>query len=202
MFQLARTAPITSRRVIVAAAASTALLFVTSACSPGAGAAPTGGTSRGAVPDPGLVLFKPSDRQRAAVADGPTVMGSGTATTRHPGKVVVINVWASWCGPCRKEAPDLAAASRSTAKVARFVGLNIRDQRDAARAFSRAVKMPYPSIFDPQGQQLVKFSGQLSTTAIPTTLVIDKQQRSAARITGPVDRDTLIQLIDDTANGR
>ncbi|MCT1357924.1 TlpA family protein disulfide reductase [Rothia kristinae] len=123
-------------------------------------------------------------------------------TTDHPGKVVVVNVWASWCGPCRKEAPDLAAASRDTAKTARFVGLNIRDDREAAQAFTRAFKTPYPSIFDPEGKQLVKFSGQLSTTAIPTTLVIDRAGRSAARITGPVDRDTLAALITDTANGK
>ena len=110
--------------------------------------------------------------------------------------------WTASCPPCRKEAPDLAAASRDTAKTARFVGLNIRDDREAAQAFTRAFKTPYPSIFDPEGKQLVKFSGQLSTTAIPTTLVIDRAGRSAARITGPVDRDTLAALITDTANGK
>ncbi|GMA19221.1 TlpA family protein disulfide reductase [Arsenicicoccus piscis] len=129
-------------------------------------------------------------------------MDGRTVTTGHPGKVVVVNVWASWCGPCRKEAPDLAAASRDTAGTSRFVGLNIRDQRDAAQAFSRAFNTPYPSIFDPEGKQLVKFSGQLTTTAIPTTLVIDRHGRSAARITGPVDRRTLVELITDTAKGK
>lgn len=149
-----------------------------------------------------MQLYQHGQRKPASTAEGPDVRTGGNVTTDHPGKVVVVNVWASWCGPCRKEAPDLAAASRDTAKTARFVGLNIRDDREAAQAFTRAFKTPYPSIFDPEGKQLVKFSGQLSTTAIPTTLVIDRAGRSAARITGPVDRDTLAALITDTANGK
>lgn len=153
-------------------------------------------------PVSGVQLYKPNERKPAAVAEGPDVMSDDTVTTDHPGKVVVVNVWASWCGPCRKEAPDLEAASRDKAKIARFVGLNIRDDREAAQAFTRAFKTPYPSIFDPEGKELVKFSGQLSTAAIPTTLVIDRDRRSAARITGPVDRNTLVALIDDTANGK
>ncbi|MGX7694440.1 MULTISPECIES: TlpA family protein disulfide reductase [Actinomycetes] len=153
-------------------------------------------------PASGVQLYQPGQRKPASTAGGPDVMTGENVTTDHPGKVVVVNVWASWCGPCRKEAPDLAAASRDTAKTARFVGLNIRDDREAAQAFTRAFKTPYPSIFDPEGKQLVRFSGQLSTTAIPTTLVIDRDRRSAARITGPVDRDTLVALITDTANGK
>lgn len=191
------------RRGFAAAAVTSALTLLIGGCGASSNvAAPAEGGGNGSAPVPGVKLFEPSQRQPAAVADGPRLIGKGRVSTDHPGKVVVVNVWASWCGPCRKEAPDLAAASRKTTKVARFVGLNIRDQRSAARAFARAVKMPYPSIFDPEGQQLVKFSGQLSTTAIPTTLVIDKQRRSAARITGPVDEDTLVQLITDTAGGK
>ncbi|PFG69082.1 thiol-disulfide isomerase/thioredoxin [Propionibacteriaceae bacterium ES.041] len=153
-------------------------------------------------PASGVQLYQPGQRKPASTAEGPDVRTGENVTTDHPGKVVVVNVWASWCGPCRKEAPDLAAASRDTAETARFVGLNIRDDHEAAQAFTRAFKTPYPSIFDPEGKQLVRFSGQLSATAIPTTLVIDRDRLSAARITGPVDRDTLVALITDTADGK
>lgn len=190
-------------RGFAAAAVTSALIVLVAGCGATSKAS---GSAEGAKYEPasvpGVKLFKPSQRQPAAVAEGPRLTGKGSVSTDHPGRVVVINVWASWCGPCRKEAPDLAAASHKTAKAARFTGLNIRDQRAAAEAFARAAKMPYPSIFDPEGEQLVKFSGQLSTTAIPTTLVIDKQHRSAARITGPVDEDTLVQLITDIAGGK
>lgn len=191
----------TRARALVLAAVLTALALTAGCATTGSSSSAATGAA-GSGPAPGVQLYKPDQRKPASVAEGPAVVGGGTVSTDHPGMVVVVNVWASWCGPCRKEAPDLAAASRDTAKVARFVGLNIRDDREAAQAFSRAVKTPYPSIFDPEGKQLVKFSGQLSTTAIPTTLVIDRRRRSAARITGPVDRDTLVALITDTANGK
>ena len=81
------------------------------------------------------------------------------STADYPGKVVVVNVWGSWRGPCRKEAPDLAAASQDSADVAQFIGLNIRDYDPApARAFVRAFNVPYPSIYDPRGAELVKFT--------------------------------------------
>ena len=74
----------------------------------------------------------------------------------------MINVWGSWCGPCGAKAADLAAASRRTARIAAFVGLNIRDPQPAApRAFVRSYDIPYPHIFDPTGTQLVRFAGTL-----------------------------------------
>jgi thiol-disulfide isomerase/thioredoxin len=150
-----------------------------------------------------LTWIPVADRQPAPIASGPALSGTGTVSTGdYPGKVVVINVWGSWCGPCRLEAKDLAEASEKTAKTAAFVGLNIRDTNpDAARAFVRAFEIGYPHIYDPNGEQLVRFAGTLPPNGIPTTLLIDTDGRIAARVVGVVDQTTLLGLIDDVAQG-
>lgn len=151
-----------------------------------------------------LTRIPPEQRQTAPIAEGPALTGRGTVSTAdYPGKVVVLNVWGSWCGPCRAEAADLAEASRRTTRIAAFVGLNIRDAEPAApRAFVRAFDIPYPHIFDPNGAQLVRFAGTLPPNGIPTTLIIDKQGRIAARMVGVVSRDSLIAIIGETEQGR
>ena len=170
-------------------------------------AAPTGagdqkdGTSQtGFVGGQSLQQVPTADRRPAPVAAGPDLSGDRTVSTAdYPGKVVVINVWGSWCGPCRKEAPDLASASRQTAKKAQFIGIDVRDYSPApGRAFIRAFKVPYPQIYDPQGAQVVKFT-ELPPTGIPSTLFIDKQGRIAARVVGTISRTTLVQMITDLA---
>ena len=132
------------------------------------------------------------------MATGPALTGDGNVSTGdYSGKVVVVNVWGSWCAPCRKEAPDLAGASKENADVAQFVGLNIRDYDPApARAFVRAFKVPYPSIYDPCGAQLVKFTDLPPSGA---TLIIDRKGRIAARVVGTISRATLTQMLADIA---
>lgn len=151
-----------------------------------------------------LTQIPPDQRKSAPVAEGPALSGKGTVSTAdYPGKVIVLNVWGSWCAPCRKEAPDLNTAAERTRDVAQFVGLNIRDNSpDNARAFVRTFKVPYPHIYDPPGTQLVKFGGILPANGIPTTLIIDRQGRVAARVVGIVTETTLVGLITDIAAGR
>lgn len=151
-----------------------------------------------------LTWILPDKRQPAPVASGPALSGNGTVSSDdYPGKVVVINVWGSWCGPCRAEARDLAAASRASRKKAAFVGINIRDNNpDTARAFVRAFDVPYPHIYDPDGKQLVRFAGTLPPNGIPATLIIDREGRIAGRVVGVVDKTTLLGLIDDAYAGR
>lgn len=147
----------------------------------------------------GLARFTEADREKAPGVEGPLVSGSGRASISHPGRVVVVNVWQSTCGPCRGEADALEAAARSTAEDATFVGLDVVDQRAAAQAFLRTSGSSYPHIFDPDGQQLLKFNGILPVQAIPSTAVIDKKGRISARIIGPVSAQTLTQLIVEAA---
>jgi thiol-disulfide isomerase/thioredoxin len=147
-----------------------------------------------------LTQLPPEKRRPAPVVVGPALTSDDTLTTApYAGKVIVINVWGSWCAPCRKEAPDLVAASQETADVAQFVGLDIRDYAKApAQAFVRAFHVPYPSIYDPRGTQLVKFT-ELPPSGIPSTLIIDRKGRIAVRVIGVISRVTLVQMINDIA---
>lgn len=95
---------------------------------------------------PGLARFDDPHRKDAPSIEGSLVSGSGVVSISHPGKVVVVNVWQSTCGPCRGEADDLEAAARSTTKEATFVGLDVVDQRAAAQAFLRTSGSSYPHI--------------------------------------------------------
>ncbi len=125
------------------------------------------------------------------------------STADYSGQVVVLNVWGSWCGPCRAEAKDLQAASLQTAGTAQFIGLNTRDvDPGPPLAFARSFGVTYPSIFDPSGRVLVRLSGNLPLSAIPSSLVIDRQGRVAARIVGPISTISLVDLVDDVAAGR
>ena len=196
---------------LVAILLTTVLLLLLGACGreevdvvTRTGSRELGGTADSGQVNKALTWIPVADRQPAPIASGPALSGTGTVSTGdYPGKVVVINVWGSWCGPCRLEAKDLAEASEKTAKTAAFVGLNIRDTNpDAARAFVRAFEIGYPHIYDPNGEQLVRFAGTLPPNGIPTTLLIDTDGRIAARVVGVVDQTTLLGLIDDVAQGK
>ena len=206
---------ITGRRSAVraAAAAAAVVLAMTGGCASqesdtvtrtGTRELNSESTTDGYIGGNSLTLVPPEDRKPAPVASGLSLDGKTTVSTGgYPGKVVVINVWGSWCAPCRAEAPDLNEASQETADVAAFVGINIRDnQRAAAEAFVRSFEVPYPSIYDPNGEQLLLFAGILPANGIPTTLVIDTEGRIAARVVGEVSKTTLVGLIEDTEQGR
>ena len=152
-----------------------------------------------------VTIVQPAKRQPAPDIKGEVLGQDGKeiSTADLKGKVVVLNVWGSWCGPCRGEAPALQAASEKTAKTAQFIGLNNRDfDQGPPVAFNRSNKITYPSIWDPTGSVLVSLSGTLPPTAIPSTLVIDKEGRVAARIVGPVTETTLVDMIGDIAAGK
>lgn len=144
------------------------------------------------------------DRRKAPVISGPSVADpkKTISSADHAGEVLVVNVWGSWCGPCRKEAPDLQAASAETADQAHFIGIDSRDSGIAQpQAFQRANDIDYPSIYDPDGAQVVKFEN-MPPSAIPSTLVIDEQGRVAVRILGPISKATLIDIVGDVAAGK
>lgn len=181
-------------------AALTACCLLTAAgCSSGVGVDQENGFAAG---DGTYTRIAPDQRKPAPVLSGTTLDGKHLSTADYAGKVIVINIWGSWCAPCRKEAPDLQAASDQTKDVAQFVGLNTRDLDKApAQAFVRAFNITYPSLFDSTGELLLGFN-QVPPTAIPSTILIDKHGRVAARILGATNTTTVVGSINDIAAGK
>ncbi|SDR77721.1 Thiol-disulfide isomerase or thioredoxin [Friedmanniella luteola] len=147
-----------------------------------------------------LTQIAPADRTVLPVVSGTSLDDEPLSTEDYRGEVVVVNVWGSWCAPCRAEAPALAKASAKTAGRAQFLGITTRDNDPAqARAFVRAFGIGYPSIYDPDGKALLVFAGTLPPSAIPSTLIIDKEGRLAARVLGEISELTLVTMIDEVA---
>lgn len=180
----------------------TALLAVTglTACSNDVGSAGETGYVAGKG-----VITKLADDQREPPGEvsGRTIDGDPISLSDFEGQVVVVNVWGSWCPPCRAETPDLVAASEqlSDENVA-FLGINSRDlNQAAARAFVRRFDVPYPSIYDQQGRTLLAFRGTLTPNSIPSTVIIDERGRVAASVLGEVSKSTLVGLVEDVQAG-
>ena len=116
----------------------------------------------------GTVTIVPADKRETAPAlAGQSLAGEPLSTADHAGKVIVVNVWGSWCAPCRSEAPEPVAAKKELGDDVAFLGLNTRDHDPGpALAFERSFELNYPSIFDPEGKLLIGF-GQLPPKAIP-----------------------------------
>jgi thiol-disulfide isomerase/thioredoxin len=192
-------------RPVRVAGALVAILLIATGCTAAAENAPVGGSEQG-YPEVGrrLTQIPPAQRRPVPEVTGPALGGRGEtlSSTAYPGKVVVLNVWGSWCGPCRKEAPALQAASEQTKDIAQFIGINTKDRSEApAEAFVRTNRLTYPSIYDPDGRTLLAFAGDLPPSAIPSTLIIDTRGRLAVRVLGDISTITLVAMINDVANG-
>jgi thiol-disulfide isomerase/thioredoxin len=138
-----------------------------------------------------VTYIQPEKRVEAPALSGMTL--SGTNYTYSVGKVAVVNVWASWCSPCRAEAPTLAALANKYSDVA-FIGILTRDNPATAEAFQRRFSLPYPTLID--DSLLIGFKGSLPANAIPSTVLIDKAGKVAARISGVVTVASLSDLIE------
>ena len=115
------------------------------------------------------------------------------------GRVVVVNFWASWCGPCRIEQPDLnAAAALLPSDEVILVGVNIEDTEANALAHLREFAVPYPSLFDPVNDLAGRFDG-IGARTIPTTLFLDREGRVAARLLGLASLGEVVGLADALA---
>ena len=137
-----------------------------------------------------LTKIEVANRKAAPALSGMTL--SGKTFTFTPGKVAVVNVWASWCSPCRAEIPTLIELAKQYPDV-QFMGILTRDNPATAEAFSRRLAMPYPTFID--DSLLIGFKGSLPANAIPSTVLIDKSGRVAARISGEVTVTSLSKLI-------
>jgi thiol-disulfide isomerase/thioredoxin len=146
-----------------------------------------------------ITSVDPADREAPGPVSGTTLDGRETSLDDYRGKVVVLNVWGSWCPPCRAEAPMLAAAARDLRdKGVVFLGINSRNpERAGPKAYEQRFKIPYDSLYDPTGRTLLAFRGTLPANAIPSTVVVDAEGRVAGSVIGTVTRTTLYDLVED-----
>jgi thiol-disulfide isomerase/thioredoxin len=139
-----------------------------------------------------------ADRSAPITMSGTTFEGTSWKVADARDKVLVLNVWGQWCGPCVAEMPHLQqvwSQVSASGKPVQFMGINYRDGVETARAFLRANKITYPSLQDNGGRALLALRGKASAT--PTTLVLDRKGRIAARVSGPITAATLIGVVND-----
>ncbi|WP_448072956.1 TlpA family protein disulfide reductase [Georgenia yuyongxinii] len=189
----------TGRRPVRSGLAAVAAAVVLAGCAPG-GTAQDSGTDSGYVAGDGS--FATWDTAgRAAPVDlvGTTYAGDQIDLADWRGDVVVVNFWYAACPPCRAEAPDLRAIYEDYSDAGvRMLGVNPRDDTGTAQAFERTFEVPYASLYDESARGVAAFEGLVPLQAMPTTVVLDREGRPAARIMGRIDPTVLRGLIDDT----
>lgn len=108
------------------------------------------------------------------------------------GKPLVVNIWASWCGPCRAEAPLLGRAARRYGSTVRFLGVDAEDDWSSGRKFVARYRLPYPNLFDKEGQ----VPHRMLMRGFPTTYVFDREGNLIATVVGGISERTLVAQIE------
>ena len=160
-------------------------LFAVSACT-GSDAVDqnAGGNYRFHVGNPSGRTIAAADRKKAADFSGSLLAGGKYALTQDAGKVVVLNFWASWCGPCQVETPQFDLLHRKNKVGVAFVGIDTKDIRGAAESFVSDHDITFPIVYDEPGEIALRL-GNLPVMGLPLTVLIDKQRRVAAVYVGP-----------------
>ena len=158
----------------------------------------TTGTGRSAGADHSIIEIPRGERVAVDDFEARLLDGSEVSSSRLDGVITVVNVWGSWCGPCRVEAPVLREVSQQyDDRGVEFMGLNVRDNDAAALAFEKKFKIAYDSVTTSDSPRVsLAFTGLLTTAAVPMTVVIDRERRVAARVIGAVTAGTLRALLD------
>ncbi|MEU3985866.1 TlpA disulfide reductase family protein [Streptomyces sp. NPDC026672] len=185
-----------SRAVLLSAMVAASALTL-SACGSG-GTSGGGGDTNFVTGNNGIDTAPQGKRAAAPDLSGRTIDGKTLDVADYKGKVVVVNVWGSWCGPCRAEGKNFAKVSKDYAdQGVQFVGINTRDTSTTpAVNFEKEQDITYPSLYDPTGRLMLRFKkGTLNPQLIPSTLVLDRQGRIAARALQALSEDDLVKMI-------
>ncbi|MCX4764150.1 TlpA family protein disulfide reductase [Streptomyces sp. NBC_01275] len=185
-----------SRTPLPAAVAVAAALLL-SACSSG-GTSGGGGDINFILGKDGISTVEKGKRDPAPDLSGKTIDDQQLSVSSFKGKVVVLNVWGSWCAPCRAEAPNFEKVSTDLkSKGVQFVGINVADAKvTSAQAFEKSYGVSYPSLYDPSSKLMLRFKkGTLNLQAIPSTLVLDRDGKIAARSLAALSEDKLRSMI-------
>ncbi|WP_326754151.1 TlpA family protein disulfide reductase [Streptomyces hirsutus] len=186
-----------SRRAALTAGAAVAALLLT-ACGSG-GTSGGGGNTNFVTGTDGISTAAKGERAAAPELSGKTLEGEHLDVADFQGKVVVLNMWGSWCNPCRAEAKYFAKVSKDYAdQDVQFVGINTRDSTTgAALAFEKDFGVTYPSLYDPTGKLMLRFEkGTLNPQAIPSTLILDRDGGIAARSLTALSEERLLKMLE------
>ena len=179
-----RTSNRLPRRVLIAAGVALVVVgLAVGLLRRGGGEATLGGAS--ATP--------PTARSVAPELRGPVLVPPPVRLADLRGRVVLVNFWASWCIPCRREAPQLSRFARTRGRVARLIGVDVQDARGDALAFVKRFALDFPHVRDPDGDLLTSYK----LPGLPTTVVVDRRGRIAARLIGPQTVETLTGAAKD-----
>jgi cytochrome c biogenesis protein CcmG, thiol:disulfide interchange protein DsbE len=118
--------------------------------------------------------------------------GGTFVTADLGGRPAVVNLWATWCDPCEREQPMLVAAHEDLGDEVAFLGVDYRDQPDAALEWLEEYGVPYANVADPNGQLATRLG---VTTGLPTTVIVDARGRLRFRVLGELERATLDELL-------
>lgn len=186
-----------SRRDLLGVAGGASAALLLAACGTDTGDRYASGDS-GYVSGNGVATeIPPADRSEPLEFSGTSYDDEQITAEDLRGEVLVLNVWYASCPPCRKEAPDLQAIHEEYAEQGvSFLGVNVRDAAGPAQAFEESYGITYPSLPDPDAEIMFALRGQVAPNAVPSTLVIDREGRVAARISGAADPSVLRAMID------
>jgi thiol-disulfide isomerase/thioredoxin len=146
-------------------------------------------------------FYQVGQRPVVPAVSGTTLAGQHLNLASYKGDTVVLNFWGSWCDPCRSEAPALGTLARQLQPDGvRFIGIDIRDEPDAALSFMQNFNVSYPSLNDPNDEIALEFHSTVPPAAIPTTLIIDRNGRIAVRIFGASTYKDLKELVTKVAD--
>ncbi|MDO5629059.1 MAG: TlpA disulfide reductase family protein [Mobilicoccus sp.] len=129
--------------------------------------------------------------REAPELSGSDLDGASRSLADLRGQVVLVNVWASWCGPCRDEIPVLQEASEEFGEGLAVLGINMRDRDRAARDLLTEFGADYPNIVDPDGTLSVEWG----VVGIPMTFVVDAQGQLVDRHAGPVTAEWIDEAV-------
>lgn len=169
-------------------------------CTGTSGKDPDGVSDYLPAPNEATGLIATDDRRPAPTVRGEDLDGAPLDVSGLRGQVVVLNFWADWCAPCRAEAPVLNEVyARTKGLGVEFVGINVKDDRNAAKAFERVKQVEYRSIYDQPAALLLRFRKNVPPNP-PSTLVLDRDGRIAASFAGPVTINTLEPVVTRLAS--